>query len=440
MAEKIQINRRAVVIKILLGLPLILLVLTYVVGAMGSVFIVSVLIFITFWALLTGLLMLFLGLILRLLSAHISSKAKGYGIKKTLFIAAVFIFFILLAVLFSRNKTKLIGPFQTDLLGSLPYAAWVPAQESMDKIGVTKYDPVLSYSGLNIFHAGGKTGTVAYLFDMTGKIVRKWLESPRLWHHVEMCGRSLLAAAENEALVKLNWNSDVEWISRGRFHHDIAVAENGNIYSLTRKEEVAFYRGLPVPVLIDYIIILSPDGKAKGEVSLNKVFRDQVSLRRIFQIYRWLCKPSTLRRVVQLKLREGFCFFGAPGDEADLLHANTVEIIDRDIDTICKKGDLLICALKLDLIGMLDLENEKLLWSWGPGDLDKPHQPTLLQNGNTLITESDKGHVFEVTRDGQIAWEFYNPKIRKKDKKRMAIYRMMRLSVSEVFPRLKEPE
>jgi hypothetical protein len=32
-----------------------------------------------------------------------------------------------------------------------------------------------------------------------------------------------------------------------------------------------------------------------------------------------------------------------------------------------------------------------------------------LQNGNTLITESDNGRAFEVTEDGSIVWEFVNP-------------------------------
>jgi hypothetical protein len=32
-----------------------------------------------------------------------------------------------------------------------------------------------------------------------------------------------------------------------------------------------------------------------------------------------------------------------------------------------------------------------------------------LPNGNTLITESDNGHAVEVTHDGRVAWEFYNP-------------------------------
>ena len=32
-----------------------------------------------------------------------------------------------------------------------------------------------------------------------------------------------------------------------------------------------------------------------------------------------------------------------------------------------------------------------------------------LANGNILITESDGGRAFEVTREKEVVWEFYNP-------------------------------
>jgi hypothetical protein len=34
---------------------------------------------------------------------------------------------------------------------------------------------------------------------------------------------------------------------------------------------------------------------------------------------------------------------------------------------------------------------------------------TRLANGNTLITESNGGRIVEVTPEGDIAWEFFNP-------------------------------
>ena len=53
-----------------------------------------------------------------------------------------------------------------------------------------------------------------------------------------------------------------------------------------------------------------------------------------------------------------------------------------------------------------------------------------LHSGNTLITESDSGHAFEVNRAGEIVWEFWNPDIRGAGSRaeRGVIYRMNRFS------------
>ena len=127
----------------------------------------------------------------------------------------------------------------------------------------------------------------------------------------------------------------------------------------------------------------------------------------------------------------------------------------------------------------MDLATGRLRWSWGPGELSKQHHPSLLAdgrilmfdngvrrgysrvieleartgkivweyvgdpkesfysaargacqrlgNGNTLITESDKGHVFEVTRAGEIVWDFYWPYVVVETQEREIVYRMMRL-------------
>jgi len=53
-----------------------------------------------------------------------------------------------------------------------------------------------------------------------------------------------------------------------------------------------------------------------------------------------------------------------------------------------------------------------------------------LENGNTLITDSSRGYVFEITKEGEIVWEFYNPD-RKENGKRGTIYRMMRIASVE---------
>ena len=141
------------------------------------------------------------------------------------------------------------------------------------------------------------------------------------------------------------------------------------------------------------------------------------------------------------------------------------------------------------MIGVVDVKEEKIIWSYGRGILDKPHHPTLLDNGNilifdngrtreysriieldpvtkeivwkyqadprdsfssywggssqrlpngnTLITESHRGRVFEVTKNGQKVWEFYNPRTWERENKRGTIYRMMRITDPENYPCLK---
>jgi outer membrane protein assembly factor BamB len=56
----------------------------------------------------------------------------------------------------------------------------------------------------------------------------------------------------------------------------------------------------------------------------------------------------------------------------------------------------------------------EIVWSY-IGDEQRPFYSNLrsdqarLSNGNTLITESDGGRLLEVSRDGDIVWEYVNP-------------------------------
>ncbi len=171
---------------------------------------------------------------------------------------------------------------------------------------------------------------------------------------------------------------------------------------------------------------------------------------------------------------------------------NSIQIIDRDIDGFCRRGDWLISIRQLDLIGVVDNRNEELRWSWGPGELSRQHHPGLLKsgnvlvfdngvergfsriieldpltrkivwehtakppegffsrtrgscqrlpNGNTLIVESERGHVFEITGEGGVVWEFYNPEVELELNKRAVIYRMIRITDPKGFLNLNEFE
>jgi len=64
----------------------------------------------------------------------------------------------------------------------------------------------------------------------------------------------------------------------------------------------------------------------------------------------------------------------------------------------------------------LDPVERKIVWEYRASDPESFYTPSRgsnqrLANGNTLITESDSGRAFEVTRDGRIVWEFINPDV-----------------------------
>jgi hypothetical protein len=54
-----------------------------------------------------------------------------------------------------------------------------------------------------------------------------------------------------------------------------------------------------------------------------------------------------------------------------------------------------------------------------------------LPNGNTLITESDTGHVFEVTPAGERVWEFAVPAFDEQGN-RAAVWRATRFAADRI--------
>jgi len=419
----------------------------------------------------------------------------GWGLvkrerKKILIIGSViFSFLIVFLVVITSRSHSYMFQRSFEQLKSLPYLSWVSAGKSLEKRGVVLNRHAQSDQAYNIYTDDGFPD--AYLIDMSGKTVHTWSDGRSRWHHVEMLENGdLLGIVTGQSIVRLDWDSNVKWSKKIPAHHDLDVAENNDIFTLIKKDELVFKSGSPLPIINDYLVVLSPDGKVKNNYSLLDIIREKLPSDLSGQVYRWWLRRyfpwrnllKTLR-INMLKLIgvEGCCYY-------DVFHTNTIEIIDRDIEGLCEKGNLLICVRELDLVGILDPEKEELIWSWGPGVLDRPHNPTLLENGNilvfdngkrrtysriielnplteqivwsyesrppeqfhskvrgscqrlpngnTLITESNKGRVFEVTPDGDIVWEFYNPRMNMKFKTRRAIYRMTRIVDISRYPLL----
>jgi len=270
-------------------------------------------------------------------------------------------------------------------------------------------------------------------------------------------------------------------------HHDFYYSKNGTLFLITRKDNIHFFSGLPVPFLEDYIVELSSEGQVK-EISIFNAAKEYFEAESIFRIYCNLLSPKTLQKIFVNKLQGESLFWGE--SFFDIMHTNSIEVIERDMGGICGNGDILISIRELDLVAILDTDIEKFVWHWGPGILDRQHHPTMLDNGNillfdngyhrkyskvielepiekkivwqytsnpkedffsrkrgsnqrldngnTLITESDKGRVLEVTKEGRIVWEFNSPVIREGTSSRETIVRMFRITDTENYRYLKD--
>jgi len=277
--------------------------------------------------------------------------------------------------------------------------------------------------------------------------------------------------------MRLDWDSNIVWEKKIRAHHDMAIDDEGNIYLLARKDGLIFIHGIPVPILEDYIAVLTPDGEIKREISIARMLKEDVSFDWIRRIYRKMLAPEFIKEAIKLR-RKRFDMFQE--DKAmDIWHSNTIEIINKDFNETFRKGNIIYCAKHLNQVGVMDIEQEKVLWSWGKEELDRPHHPALLENGNLLIfdngygrnysrimeldphpdkivweykadspqsfksgwggsnqqlpngniliADAQSGRFFEITKDGKIVWEFYNP-LYNKEGRRRTIYRMMRIT------------
>lgn len=407
--------------------------------------------------------------------------------KKVLLISTIsFVLFIPIVISLNSKPNIYSKKSSPEAIKSLPYLAYVVEDKAEHSNEVVKYDKTLCYQGINIYNSYFKPG--AHLLDMSGNILHTWLpeKSHSNWHYVKIYNDdNLLVCIANIALMRLNWDSQIIWGKNIRTHHDIDIADNNDIYTITNEDKLVFIYCIPVPIVNNKIVILSPDGRIKKEVSLFKILKKEITFYDIFKIYWETIKPKYMLKKIKKPKKTNrpfnLCW--------DIFHNNTISIIKREIKELCKKDDILISVKHLNLIGIIDMKREKLIWKYGPRELEEQHHSTLLENGNilifdngtnrkysriielepltnkiiwqykedsppsfysswggaaqrlpngnTLITETSTGRVFEITKDREIVWEFYNPN-RDENGKRATIYRMMRINDLENHPKLRE--
>ncbi len=253
----------------------------------------------------------------------------------------------------------------------------------------------------------GAVSTMALLVNMRGEIVHQW-QAPftDVWpepNHVRfsptdrtLCifgchlygNGDLLVVYQGlgspkygYGLAKLDKDSKVLWKHSANVHHDVDVAEDGTIYAIEQKVVRQLPAGLefvPVPCLLDSLVLLSPEGEQLKEFPILEALRDSPYFPLLDDV-----KGGPLPGTQP----------GATFDEArrrDILHVNSVKILTKKLAPrfpMFKAGQALLSMCHLDTIAVLDIESGKLVWA-ARGPWEAQHDPQFLDNGRLLLFDN----------------------------------------------------
>lgn len=349
-------------------------------------------------------------------------------------------------------------------LAALGYVPGVTDEVDASRSGVVLHDPARASPGVNVYCS--VRGDRVRFLDMEGRSLHTLaLDDPGEGADcmVEPYGERGFLVVTWPSLTLHDFDSRVVWKSVEGQHHDVSADAAGHLWTLLQQEAELRVGQRTLPIVES---ILARQGAA-GELEL------QIPLSRLFSRF---VPEERLARLEEL-VKRGAQASPEFADASDLFHFNTVEVLDRDL-AVGRRGQLLLCARELDLVAVVDPAAPAIVWSWGPGELDRPHHPSVLPNGNLLIfdngnrrgwsrlvelepasgkivweyrgeppesfsspvrgaaqplpngnvlvTESTRGRVFEVTRGGEIVWSFLNPDFEQGSRRQ--IYRMLRVA------------
>jgi hypothetical protein len=340
---------------------------------------------------------------------------------------------------------------EMERLRSLGYLAG--STHAPDVWGVTVHDETRAWDGLNFYTSGHTAGAI--LMDMSGNVLHEWSHSfmdawragpggelPKsskgsgFWRRAHLFENGdVLAIFDGHAMIKVDRDSRLIWARFGGFHHDLEVMDDGRIYTLLREPRIVPRIHPERPILEEFVVVLDAEGN---------------ELKRVSQL-------EAIESAGRHDLLEGM------KEAGDIFHTNTVEVLDgrlADRHRAFREGNVLICIRELDNIAIIDMDRELVVWGL-EGPWLKQHQPTVLDNGNmlifdnggsraasrvlefdpitreivwaytgdadnpfyspqcgsnqrlpngnTLLSETDRGRAIEVTREDEIVWEFINP-------------------------------
>jgi hypothetical protein len=329
---------------------------------------------------------------------------------------------------------------------ALGYLDEVPG-DAQEEGGAVVHDEALVQPGYTLYVV--RALCEARLIDLQGQIVHSWRQKGDCgyWSNAELFENHEMGVTAKDGWLRwYDWEGRLMWEEHNSAHHDQEIAPDGRIALLIGLQRDIDALSRWRPVRDNYVTLLDRDTHEIVErislydtLSQNTVGFSFLDRRAILPL-RWL----------------------------DVFHANSVEFVhappgaDTSRGSPYEAGNVLVSVRNQDSAVIINIPRKELVWAWGQGQLSGPHDASMLAdgqvmifdngvknrrsrvlvvdprthritwlydadgdksfytrgrgsaqrlpNGNTLIASSDQGWVFEVTDDGEIVWEYRNPK------------------------------
>ncbi len=297
-----------------------------------------------------------------------------------------------------------------------------------------------------------------YLVDMEGGPVHVWHVETAVQSFCRLLpdgnllyptrDRSELAEA---GLRELDPHSNVLWYHHCRIDHDFQVLGNGHLllHCIADYPWPELGPGLKRhPTIVQIDRNGAPQWVWRGEEHAAAL--EDVLPRKSWEHFRD-------------RVRNEFTFDWAHNNGCHVVPSNRAWEREKATDgpVRFRPGNVVFSYRNVDIMGVIDRPTGQVVWAWGPSVLDGPHDARMLEtgnllifedgavrgysrvievnplteeieweykgdppesfysesiggaqrlpNGNTLICEGSKSHLFEVTPGGEVVWDFVNP-------------------------------
>ncbi|HJO85847.1 MAG TPA: aryl-sulfate sulfotransferase [Rhodospirillales bacterium] len=317
--------------------------------------------------------------------------------------------------------------------------------------GVTHYEKGRAFEGYTLF--APMLGRNVWLIDMMGQVVHQWkmenvpgnygklLTNGNLLYLGKLIPSPLPEFGGNGGqLIEVDWEGNTVWEYRDPLHsHCFAEMDNGNLM-------IAVWREVPEEIA-NTVQGGQPNTELNGVMWGEAIQEIDKKTKQV--IWEW----------------NSFDHLDVDIDILGPLHPRD-RWTNLNAITMLPDGNLLVSFRCINTICIIDKSTGDIIWRWGPGEIAGQHNPTLLENGNillfdngahrvyttidfsrvievnpkankieweykddpsfdfnsficsgaqrqpngtTLICEATKGRIFEVTKEGEMVWEFASP-------------------------------